>query len=111
MYVSTVLPALQVKTMEGDSLSAFVSEKIAKVTAASMAVLKVNTTAAPGETPTAPLFGIADIIVGCAIVQTGMASSISGTISAENNRVFIKIGNVIPPGYRGDMGDSFMASA
>ena len=41
-----------------------------------MAVLKVNTTAAPGETPMAPLLGIVETIVGCAVAWRRPPSNI-----------------------------------
>ena len=92
MQVSTVLAAFQLKTMPGDSLLPVTSEKTTKVASGFMAALKVITTAAAGETPVAPLFGMAEIIVGCATVLPGLASIINGTINAEYNLVFIVFG-------------------
>jgi hypothetical protein len=76
VHVSTVLPALQVETTSGDSKSAVTSEKIAEVAAGFMAVLKVNTTDAPGETPVAPLLGIVETSVGAAAARCRPASNI-----------------------------------
>ena len=94
MQVSTLLPALQPKTMVGDSLLAVISEKTTKVAAGSMFVLKVNTTAAPGETPVAPLVGTVETIVGCATARRGLAS-IRSRIRAGYKRVFISLANLI----------------
>jgi hypothetical protein len=71
-----VLPALQPKTIVGDSLLAETSEKITEVIAGSIAVLKLNTTAAPGETPVAPLVGTDETIVGWAAAWRRPASNI-----------------------------------
>ena len=62
MHVSTALPALQTEPTVGDSKFAVTSEKITEVAVGFMAVLKVNTTDAPGETPVAPLLGTVEII-------------------------------------------------
>ena len=92
--MSTLLPALQLKTTVGDWLLAVISEKTTEVAAGFMAVLKVNTTAAPGETPGAPLVGTVETIVGWASAWPGPASSISNTSRVEYNRVFIQFGKL-----------------
>ena len=94
MQLRTVLPPLQPKATFGDSLLAVMSEKTTDVAVGFMAVLKVITTAAPGETPVAPLFGIVEIIVGCATTLPEPANSRSNTIRTEYNRIFIEFGNL-----------------
>ena len=65
VQVSTVLPALQTEIMDGSS-PAVASKNVALVCVGSMAVLKWNTTDAPGETPVAPSGGTVEVIAGCA---------------------------------------------
>ena len=76
MQVRTVLPALHPNIMVGDSLFAVTSEKTTKVAVGFMEVLKLNTTAAPGETPVAPLAGTVETIEGWATAWRRPASNI-----------------------------------